>query len=115
MSNPFTYAFGTTSFHPVAQDQQPMVEPGKQFYEVRHIPYSTLNVVDNGGVGERRYKTRVRVTPDKVAEWEALKGSTAPLTVGGTYYPTAFMADLSNHTMTPHGEFHEYDCDWIVA
>jgi hypothetical protein len=115
MSNPFTYSFGAIAFHPLAQDWMPLVSPPKLAYSVRHIPYSDFQVLDQGGKTERRYKHAVLVAGGDVGAWEAMLGTTDVLTVAGVEWPSATLVDLGEHTMTPYGDRHQYQPEWVVG
>jgi hypothetical protein len=115
MSNPYTYAFGATAFHPVAAEFQPLVTAPGLASSVRHVPYSALNVLDLGGKTERRFATKIRVAPGDVAAIELALGATDALTVAGVAWPSATLVKLDGHAMTPRGEWHLYDAEWVVG
>jgi hypothetical protein len=115
MDNPFTYAFGALTFHPAAVEAQPMVGAPGLASSVRHVPYSDLQILDLGGRTERRYAAKIRVVPGDVETIEAMLGATFSLTVAGVLWPSATLIKLDGHTMTPRGEFHQYDAEWIVG
>jgi hypothetical protein len=111
----FTYAFGDIDFHPVAVEFQPMVSAPGLASSVRHVPYSNLNILDSGGKLERRFATRIRVAPGDIGIIEAALDTTDTLTVAGVTWPSATLLKLDGHTMTPGGEWHFYDAEWVVG
>jgi hypothetical protein len=115
IDNPFTYFFGATPFHPAVAEAQPMVTAPGLASSVRHVPYSNLNILDLGGKTERRYAVKIQVEPEDVATIEAALGTTDTLTVAGVVWPSATLIKLDGHTMTPRGEYHHYDAEWVVG
>jgi hypothetical protein len=115
MANPFTYAFGATAFHPAVSDAQPLVTAPALANSVRHVPYSGLNILDLGGRLERRYASKIQVAPGDVAAIELALGTTDTLTVAGVEWPSATLVKLDGHAMTPRGEYHQYNAEWVVG
>lgn len=110
-----SYGFGRVSFGPMISDWVPQVDPGELFSSERHVPYSDYNVIDVGGRGPKKWKARVRIRPDDVQWIEPLLGKTAALTVNGVTYAKALMTALSNHQVSPLGEWHAYDAEFTIV
>lgn len=111
------YSFGAIPFGPRVSDSVPMVSPGEMQQGIRHVPYSNYNILDLGGVTDRRYAAQIRVAPANVAAMETAytNGASLPLIVNGVTYPAATMTKLTGHTMTPLGQWHFYDAEWSLV
>lgn len=112
---PAYYQFSTLVLHPRAADEQPMVSAPETILSERHVPYSDLNILDIGGKSFRRWAVKLRVAPDDITALEALLLVSAELTVAGVTWPRATLTSLTNHTMTPMAEWHQYDATWVVG
>jgi hypothetical protein len=92
----------------------PQVEAPESVVSERHVVYSDLTVLDVGGSGPRRFRCTVRLAPSEVVAFEGKRLRTGPLTVAGVTWASATLLRLTNHQMTPKGEYHFYDAEWVL-
>lgn len=109
------YSFDGLAFGPIASGLVPRISPGDLQYTERHVPYSQLNVVDEGGSLASRYTTQIRILGANVAAWEAKRGASGPLVVDGAAPIDALLVRLGNHQMSPRREYHLYDAEWVIG
>jgi hypothetical protein len=92
------------------------VNPPESLYSVRNIPYSSASVLDLGGLGVRRYgPIEVKIAPADWADFQALLQASDELIVNDTTYARATLISLSNHVITPRGEWHFVTAEFIVG
>lgn len=123
---PQAYEFVGVKFGPRITDLVPQVDPPEVVSGERHVPYSSITVLDIGGRGPRRFKASIRVAAvDRVA-FEELIGTTGTLYVANIPWPQATLMKLGSHTMTPRGrtteagflldgESHFYEAEWTIG
>jgi hypothetical protein len=112
---PRTYQFSGVPFSPRAGDLIPQLEQGALQFSARHVPYSSFNVIDLGGLAERRFKAQIRLTPANAPVFVGLLGTTGEIVINGTSFLGGTLVSLSNHTVTPRLEWHFYDAEWVVS
>lgn len=83
--------------------------------EITHIPYSTINVVDSGGLGVSRWQSPVKVDSDDRTAFEAMNGQTGlTFILYGTELGPARLMITSASVWAASAEVHYlYDVDII--
>lgn len=114
-----SYVFGDIDFHPRADNAQPVLQPGEGLFSIRHIPFSTADILDLGGVSSAQHygPIEVRIDAADVAAFEALYAAqaSAAIKINNVDYSRGTLVQLTNKTITPHGDTVWYQAHWVIG
>lgn len=110
----FYYEFGAIEFAPLIPDGMIPIPSGEVNYGLRHIPFSSTDILDLGGRSSRSYSARIRCTISNYVAIENQVGDTTTLILGGIEYDNATLVKLNNVAQTPRGEYVLADAMWIL-
>lgn len=104
------FSFRGTAFYVEATGPwYPDVPPPERVEEVAHIPYSAVNIVDDGGDGLRDWEAVVIVAAAQVAGIEAARGQTGTLVTPRGTYANAKLSQLRGKAWLRDGTLCRYE------
>jgi hypothetical protein len=85
------------------------VPPPERIEEVAHVPYSAINIVDDGGDGMRDWEIPIIVAAADVAAMEANRGQTGTLITPRGTWTNSKLAQLRGKQWTADGTLCRYE------
>lgn len=107
-----SHTFKVLSSGDVWESMPPLPE---RIEERTHVPYSAINVVDDGGDGLRIWPLTIVVTSSEMANILADRGLTGTLVTPDATYPNSKLSQIRSVRGTRARDEYALETEWIVG